>query len=355
MSYNRVEKDAVTKMLPFVSDNFIKVIDAEIQEKVICHGLEMFGLWSVFFSNQLDANIVQWFKKGLGNKSQMVKISYLQWFLNCLHQTDVSLAADFKSELLKIVEKASQNVNQTPILCEGLAAACIILSITPSKEESLQSFWNIILDMKKEIFISEKFISSIASESLCNLLIMSEKLLNNFYEDLKGEPVRLFKCILQAATSNVEKVRTKAIDVIQRLISNATNGTLFGQKILNELTNLMEKSKITLENHDETDENDHSISALTIINILFTVCSSNYSTEKEIQTIINHAILAMHHDSIFTSSPELLKDILCTHQLNEMEFITENWTDLQEIIFETYKSNSMYQNAISVICFKIYK
>jgi hypothetical protein len=348
LSHNKVDSDTLAKMMQFVGDNFIKVIDADIQEKVICHGLEMFGLWSVFFTNQLDTKIVQWFKKGLGHKSQLVKVSYLQWFLNCLHQTDVSSAADFKADLLKIVEKASQNISQTPVLSEGLAAACIILSITTVKEESLQSFWNIILDMKKEIFISEKFISSIGSESLCNLIIMSEKLLNNFYSDLKGEPVRLFKCILLAATSNVEKVRSRAVDTTQRLINNSNYGTLFAKNILKELTTLMEKSKVTLESEEKIDENE-SISAVAVMNILFTICSSTYPNEKDIQSIINHAILAMHHDSIYSLNPEMLEEILTMNQLSGDNFLTENWPELQDILLKCYKCNSMYQNSISTV------
>lgn len=344
----KVAKEEVTKLMPFVSENFVKIIDAEIQEKVICHGLEMFGLWSIFFTNELDTKLIQWFKKGLNHKSQAVKISYLQWFLNCLHQTDLSSTADLKNDLLKIVEKASQNINQTPILCEGLAAACILLSVLTVKDDSLTSFWNIVLDMKKEIFTSEKFISNIGSESLCNLLIMSEKLLSNFYADLKGEPIRLYKCILLAATSNVETVRSKAINSIQKLI-NTKNGTLFAKNILNELTLLMEKTKISLETDEEIDENDRSIPAVAIVNILFTICSPNYANEEDIQTILNHAILAMHHDSIYSTNSNLLEDILSVNLLKGNDFISNNWNELQNVILSDYKCNSMYENSISAI------
>ncbi|CAG9808270.1 unnamed protein product [Chironomus riparius] len=348
LSYNQVPTEEITKLMPFVSENFIKIIDAEIQEKVICHGLEMFGLWSIFFTNELDSKVVQWFKKGLNHKSQMVKVSYLQWFLNCLYQTDLSSAADFKNDLLKIVEKASQSINQAPVLCEGLAAACILLSILSVKDESLTSFWNIVLDMKKEIFISEKFISNIGSESLCNLLIMSEKLLINFNNELKGEPIRLYKCILLAATSNIETVRAKAIKSIERLIST-NSGMHFAKNILNELTKLMAKSKITLHSDEEIDENERSMPAEAIINILFTICSPNYADEKDTQSILNHAILAMHHDSIYSLNSELLEEILELNMLKGSDFISNNWEELQNVILNDYKCNSMYENSVAAI------
>lgn len=128
----------------------MKALDGEIQEKVLCHGLEMFGLWSTKFNGELDAKIVQWFKKGLESKSQAIKVSYLQWFQNCLQNASLPSGVSFSDQLVKIVEKASQNVQQTPLVCEGLTAASIMLTSTNVKQDSLQSFWNIVLDMNKQ-------------------------------------------------------------------------------------------------------------------------------------------------------------------------------------------------------------
>lgn len=348
LSYNKVESDLRAKMMPSISDNFIKVLDAEIQEKVLTHGLEMFGLWSMNFVDELDGKIVKWFKKGLEHKSQAVKVSYLQWFLNCLHQATAS-TNDSKSDLIKIVEKSAQNVNQNPILCEGLAAACIILSITPSKDDSIAHFWNIVLDMKKEIFTSEKFLHSLGSESLCNILIMSEKLLLNFYDDLKGPATRLFKCILQAATSNNAKVHQKGIETIERLME-CSNGTIFAKELLNELTELMEKSKIISENEEtiSIDESDRSISATKIISILLSICTTKRPSE-DIPLILNHAMLACNHQAVFSLNNELVEDLLLTNGLSGSTFMSENWENLKAITVDSYKCNSMYKNCITTI------
>lgn len=347
LSLNKVEEELKSKMMPSISDNFIKVLDAEIQEKVLTHGLEMFGLWSMSFKGELDGKILKWFKKGLENKSQAVKVSYLQWFLNCFHQGTLSTSCDFKGELLKIVEKSAQNVNQTPILCEGLAAACIILSITSTKDDSISSFWNIVLDMKKEIFTSDKFIGGLGSESLCNIIILSEKLLLNFYDDLKGPSTRLFRCILQAATSNNSKVHLKAIETIEKLM-NSTNGTIFAIELLKELTIIMEKSKIIAEGDEMGSSGDDTIAATSIITIILTICTSSRPAE-DIPSILNHAMLVCSHQAVFTLNNELVEDLMMTNGLDGSTFMIENWMNLQKLILSDCKCNSMHKNAVTII------
>lgn len=348
LSLNKVEDEQKSKMMPSISDNFIKVLDAEIQEKVLTHGLEMFGLWSMSFKGELDAKILKWFKKGLEHKSQAVKVSYLQWFLNCFHQGTISTTScDFKGELLKIVEKSAQNVTQTPILCEGLAAACIILSITSTKDDTLASFWNIVLDMKKEIFTSDKFIGGLGSESLCNIIILSEKLLLNFYNDLKGPSTRLFRCILQAATSNNSKVHLRAIETIEKLM-NSGNGTTFAIELLKELTKIMEKSKIISESDESGSSTDDTISATKIISIILTICTSSRPTE-DIPSILNHAMLVCSHQAVFNLNNELVEDLMMTNGLDGSTFMSENWPNLQELILSEYKCNSMHKNAVTII------
>jgi hypothetical protein len=156
-----------TSIIQSIADKFMKALDGEIQEKVLCHGLEMFGLWSTKFNGELDAKIVQWFKKGLESKSQAIKVSYLQWFQNCLQNASLPSGVSFSDQLVKIVEKASQNVQQTPLVCEGLAAASIMLTSTNVKQDSLQSFWNIVLDMNKEIFLCPKNSLGVSIVKVC--------------------------------------------------------------------------------------------------------------------------------------------------------------------------------------------
>jgi hypothetical protein len=321
----------------------MKALDGEIQEKVLCHGLEMFGLWSTKFKGELDAKIVQWFKKGLEAKSQVVKVSYLQWFQNCLQNASLPSGVSFSEQLVKIVEKASQNVQQTPLVCEGLAAASIMLTTTNVKQDSLQSFWNIVLDMNKEIFLSEKFVGSINSESLCNVALMSEKLLTNFYNDLKGDSSRLFKALIQTSTSSIEKVQSAGIEAIKRLVKT-NNGVKFSLKFLNEIEKLVSTAKLSIE---EPTTSEDSISVKKVINIVLAITSNSTGNPSDGQLIAQESILACHHEALMQVNPDLWDEILNFQDINQKSFISSCWSGIREKVLVNYKCNSMYENAMA--------
>lgn len=340
LSYNNADLDSISNIMPSISEKFIKALDGEIQEKVLCHGLEMFGLWSVLFYGELNSKIVEWFKKGLDSKAQTVKVSFLQWFLNCLQHATLPSSVSFTDQLLKMIEKAAQNVLQTPVVSEGLAAACIILSTTTVKQENLQSFWNIVLDMNKEIFVSERFVGSASSESLCSVVLMCEKLLTNFLNELKGEPNRLFKALVLAAVSNVKKVQSSAVETIKRMVKTS-NGTELATNLLDELESIIQVTKIS------EDSNDDSISANAVINTILAICSAPTNNPSNGQLIAQHALLSCHHQTIQASDAELWDEILALHKIDRKSFIASCWTDIKEKILDKYKCNSMYENSVA--------
>ena len=343
LSFNSADSTSISSIMPSISEKFIKALEGEIQEKVLCHGLEMFGQWSLLFNGELDAKIVQWFKKGLESKAQAVKVSYLQWFLNCLHQATLPVSVSFNDQLLKIIERAAQNVLQTPVVSEGLAAACIILSTTTVKQEGLQSFWNIVLDMNKEIFVSEKFIGSVGSESLCNAILMSEKLLIHFLDMLKGNPHRLYNILAYTATSRIEKVKTTAIDAIKRLVKSP-GGTRLAISLLDEFRAFIESAKISSELGDTSDD---SICAKSVINAIHAIFSAPSDNPSNGQLLAQHALLPCHHESILAVNSELWEEILTTNNINKKSFIASCWPMIKETILDTYKCNSMHENSVA--------
>lgn len=329
--------------MPSIAEKFIKALDGEIQEKVLCHGLEMFGLWSLLLHSELDAKIVQWFKKGLDSKAQAVKVSYLQWFLNCLQHATLPTSVNFNDQLLKMIEKAAQNVLQTPVVSEGLAAACIVLYTTSTKHESLQTFWNVVLDMNKEIFVSEKFVGSVGSESLCNVVLMCEKLLTNFLGELKGDPSRLYKSLVFASTSSIEKVQVTGLESVKRMVKTQ-NGIKLATNLLDELREFIEGAKISSEVGDTSDE---SISAQAVIKTILAVCSAPCDSQSDGQLLARHALLACHHQAILAAHSELWEEILSSHNIDRKSFIASCWPAVKEAILDNYKCNSMYENSVA--------
>lgn len=332
--------------MPSIAEKFIKVLDGEIQEKVLCHGLEMFGLWSALFRGELDSKVVQWFKKGLDAKSQAIKISYLQWFLNCLQNATLPSSINFTEPLMKLIEKAAQNVHQIPVVTEGLAAACIVLYTTTTKCDSLQSFWNIVFDMNKEIFISERFVTNINSESLCSVMSMCEKLLTHFLDDLKGNPNRLYKSIVFGATSNTEKVQTNGIATIKRLV-NTQNGPNLAKGLLNEMTNYIQIAKISSDPGEILD--DTTISAQAVVDAILAICSATENKISDAQLLALSSLLSCHHPAVISVNSDLWETILKFHRLDGKSFILSNFQKIREEILDNYCCSPMFENTVATL------
>lgn len=103
---------------------------------------------------------------GLKTTTGLVRSSYIQCMLACLNQNTVTQANVLTPILLKSVEKAVAQPTQAIAVTEGLCAACMLLKILKTdgeKANNLQTLWNALFDMEKQVFLSEKFLS-IASD-----------------------------------------------------------------------------------------------------------------------------------------------------------------------------------------------
>jgi hypothetical protein len=177
-------------MLPTVIELFTKSIETEIQEKVLCHTLDIFGLWSQYIHGDIPKKLVELFRKGLEAKTAQVRIAYLQWLLACLANGKLTGDANLNAPLMKLFDKAVQNPTQIPVVSEGVCAACIILLTNSRKDDSggaLSIFWTNLLDMNKQIFVADKFVSSAQSDILCYVMLMCKEILLKYFDEIKGE------------------------------------------------------------------------------------------------------------------------------------------------------------------------
>lgn len=100
-----------------------------------------------------------------------VRSSYIQCMLACFSQSTLAQASVLTPILLKSVEKAVAQPTQAIAVTEGLCAACLllkILKIDGEKANNLQTFWNAVFDMEKQVFLSEKFLSVATDDGILN-------------------------------------------------------------------------------------------------------------------------------------------------------------------------------------------
>lgn len=331
-----------------ITENFIKALETEIHEKVLCHAIDMFSLWAVNYSGELPRKIVDTFKKGIESKSstQPVRLSYLQWFLSCLEQAKIPTGIDLSDSLIKTVEKASQNSTQVPLVSEALCSACIVLKIEEEKSSKLHNFWNIILDMSKQLFVSEKFIASAPVEIVCYIALMSKILLSEQLENLRGEPESLYESLVISIVSPSKKVRNYSSRLIKDLIISSDASVDIVRNLLKHFTELAQTSKLNIE----LDSNDDAtISVQDYIDAIQLFCCSKEMSVADGQIIALNCLICCHHPTVYAVQPNLWENILKTLGLDAKAFISTNVNKIRANIIDEYKSTPIYENTVALI------
>ncbi|XP_055603671.1 eIF-2-alpha kinase activator GCN1 [Uranotaenia lowii] len=344
LSYNEIPEDKIQDLIPVVADHFTKTLESESQEKVLCHALEMFGLWSVNFRGEIPAKIVQTFKKGLEAKAQVLRTSYLQWFLACLHNGKLPSGSDFTAGLSKIVEKAAQNPTQTPAVSEGVGAACIILLTNPKITDQLKDFWNIVLDTNKKVFLGEKFLAATVPETLCYIMLICEKLLLNNLDDIKGPTEPLYKTVIHCVNSPHAKVRKYCIPLLKTIV-NSPNGVTLSKNLFGELTIFVETTKILNEGEHE----EGSVPAQAIVDTINALTTIECIQSADAQTIALSALLSAHHPAPASIDSKLWESVLNRYSLDGKYFISMNTNHIKETFFNSYKAKTMYENTLATL------
>nr|CAI5870227.1 unnamed protein product [Callosobruchus analis] len=109
------------------------------------------------------------FQNGLNMKTStpLVKISYIQCMLATFNSKTVTSISPLVPVLLKSVEKAASQPAVALSVTEGLCAAILLLRLAHSQQEKdsgLHNMWNVVLDMDKQIFVSDKFLTTCSEE-----------------------------------------------------------------------------------------------------------------------------------------------------------------------------------------------
>lgn len=110
------------------------------------------------------------FQSGLNMKSSTpaVKISYINSMILTFKGKTIIQSSALAPVLLKSVEKAITQPTVPLSVTEGICAAVFLLkllNVEKEKESSFQLLWNASLDMDKQVFVSENFLSSCEEES----------------------------------------------------------------------------------------------------------------------------------------------------------------------------------------------
>lgn len=348
LSCNNIPNTEITNILTLITDNFIKVLETEIHEKVLCHALEMFSLWSVNYSGELPKKVIDIFKKGVELKSatQSVRVSYLQWLLACLERARFPAGVNIADALVKTVEKASQNSSQIPLVSEAICSACIVLKTEDDKDSKLTNFWNIVLDMSKQVFVSEKFITSAPVDTLCYVALMSKMLLSEHVNKLRGSADPLYKALVYAITSPSKKVRDYSHRLVTDLIANSDTFIDIIRHLLEHFTQIAQLSKVA----GETEPAEEGVIPVQgYIDAIQLLCCSREATVADGQSIALNCLIACHQAAVYIAQPDLWERIVMKLGLEPKSLIALNVNRIRTFVIEVYKPTSIFENTVSLL------
>lgn len=337
-------------MLTLITDNFVKVLETEIHEKVLCQALEMFSLWAINYSGELPKKIIDIFKKGIELKTatHSVRVSYLQWLLACLEQAKFPAGVNISDALVKTVEKASQNATQIPLVCEALCSACIVLKtendLTTAK---LNNFWNIVLDMSKQVFVSERFVNSAPVDTLCYVALMSKMLLSEHASKLRGGPADpLYRALVFAITSPSKKVRDYSHRLVVDLIRQSDTFVDIIRNLLEHFTQIAQQSKVAGESEPIE---EGVIPVLGYIDAIELLCCSRDVNAADGQSIALNCLICCHQPAAFAAQPNLWERIVTRLELEPKSLIALNVNRIRSNVIEVYKPTPIFENTVALL------
>ncbi|KAG8223949.1 hypothetical protein J437_LFUL003757 [Ladona fulva] len=370
LSFNGVTGSSVHKLASSAADHFIKVLQTEVHEGTLIQALDMFSLWCAKFCNDVPNNVLEWFKKGptLKTSTVAVRTAYINCMAVSFSGNTLYQGVEFVPQLLKVVEKGLSQSTQVSIVTEALAAACLLLKIATADvgvQSKIGSLLTIVLDMDKQLFVSEKFLSLASEDALQRVLQLCERLLLDHGQALENawpssKPHNPFhravvSCLAHPGASHT--VRKQREMVVKRLVS-VLGGTQLARSLLAELTSFMETAKI--KSPDPATENREGIDTggvigggeippKLLVECIVTLCSGSNITPDDAQLLAFDSMICCHHPAIVAASPNLWLKILKQMKVNPIDFVKANKENIIKLLLDDYRNNASWENLLCTV------
>ncbi|XP_067121067.1 stalled ribosome sensor GCN1 [Centruroides vittatus] len=284
LSYHMVNGSlSIQALSEMVSENFILILKQEVHEGTLVHTLKMLSLWCAKFTVRIPDGLMAWFKTGISLKTSTspVRNAYIQCMIAAFHGNTLLQAMEFVSLLIKTVEKAIAHPSQLSLVIEGLSSACLLLhlwSADVEAENKLKNVINMLVDIEKHQFLSEKFLMSASDEALSYVLMMIERLVLDHPEfPITKRPFK--RAIIYILTRPSLKLRREAQTMTRKLISSL-GGANLACLLLQEFSAYAENLRIQNSDSDKENkefdnatENVPLVTSHVLLECLITLCS----------------------------------------------------------------------------------
>uniref|UniRef100_A0A8C7WGZ1 GCN1 activator of EIF2AK4 n=1 Tax=Oncorhynchus mykiss TaxID=8022 RepID=A0A8C7WGZ1_ONCMY len=340
---------------------FIPYLQQEVHEGTLVHAVAVLSQWSGRLTVEVPKALLEWFKKAftLKTSTSLVRHAYLQAMLGAFKGDTLGQASDLVPLLLQTVEKAAAQNSQHALLSEGVAAAVLLsrLSLLETQTEAkLAGFWTLILDEKKPLFTTEKFLSQASEEALCTVIQLCERLfLDHSHRLTNGKSQMYHRATVAVLLSRSWCVRKRAQQIVKKLLSLSGSGLAYG--LLGELRVVINKHKVLPQEVLQAESGELSevgkaySPPRVLLEALRVVCSvaGQWSDPAEADKMAMEILIVTHHPSIVAARPGLWPYLLSSMNIKAHEFIDKNLDDILPRLLEANADNQAVRNAVGAL------
>ncbi|XP_062854960.1 stalled ribosome sensor GCN1 [Trichomycterus rosablanca] len=336
-SHHAVSGSSSQSLSSSVALLFIPYLQQEVHEGLLVHAVSVMSRWTVRLNKEVPAALRDWFKKAfqLKTSTSPVRHAYLQAMLGAFKGDTLEQAVDLIPLLIQTVEKAAAQSSQHALLSEGIAASvllCYLSMLDLVPESKLASFWNLILDEKKLLFTTEKFLWQAGEETLCTLLQLCERLFLDHPQRLNNSKAQMYqRAVVAVLLCRVYRVRKRAQQGVKKLLSSLGSASL-AHGLLEELCVVVNKHKVLppeallTESGELTELGRSYIPPKVFLESLCSICSvaGQWNDPAEAEKLALNVLIIAHHPSIVAAKSEVWQLLLSSMKMDASTFIDQH-------------------------------
>ncbi|KAJ8263285.1 hypothetical protein COCON_G00157420 [Conger conger] len=344
---------------------FIPYLQQEVHESTLVHAVGMLSQWSGRLTTEVPRPLQDWLKKAFSLKASTspVRHAYLQAILGAFRGDTLGQACDLIPLLIQTVEKAAAQNSQHALLAEGVAAAvmlCRLSPIDPQTEAKVAVQWNLILDEKKPLFTTEKFLSQASEEALCTVLQLCERLFLDHSQRLTSSKSQMYhRAVVMVLLSRSWRVRKQAQLTVKKLLSSL-GGSSLALSLLGELRSIINAHKVLpqeqlLSEAGEPTELGRAYTPPRVLKeALCSICSvvGQQNDAAEAERLATETLIVAHHPSIEAAHLGLWPVLLSCMKLDAADFIDNHLDTILPLLLDDNSDNQAVRNAVGSSRFK---
>ncbi|CAB1445303.1 unnamed protein product [Pleuronectes platessa] len=361
-SHHAVSGTSSQTLSAAVAVMFIPYLQQEVHEGTLVHAVSVLSQWSSRLTVEVPSALMDWMKKAftLKTSTSLVRHTYLQAMLGVFKGDTLAQASDLLPLLLQTVDKAVAQNSQHALLAEGVAASVLLsrLALLETQTEAkFTSFWNVILDEKKPLFTTEKFLSQASDETLLTVLLLCERLFLDHAQRLNSSNSKMYHHTTVAILLSLSwRVRKRAQQTVRKLLSSL-GGSSFAHGLLGELCVVINKHKVlpqdvlVSDSGELTEMGRSYIPPRVLLEALYVVCSatSQWGDPTEAENLAMEIMIVSHHPSIIEARRGLWPVLLSSMKIKAEEFIEQNLEKILPRLLDVNAGNQATKNAVGAL------